>query len=255
MKRLLLKLVRWIRNFIKAKLHYQTGDLPYYITILIAAVLFIAGLNIFIELTDELAENELGKFDKVISDYVISFRKDSLTKYFTFMTHVGDRYGYITVSLVLALYFFLKQRSWKFIGQTVLVLMLSTLSNVIIKEVVGRERPALEHLVTVNTLSFPSGHSMAAMAFYGFLIYLSTQLKIGRIVRGLVVLLLVVAILSVGISRIYLGVHFPSDVAAGFAGGLIWVAFCIIIFNLIDLLRKRNMKKETAPAENIPAQQ
>jgi membrane-associated phospholipid phosphatase len=46
-------------------------------------------------------------------------------------------------------------------------------------------------------------------------------------------------ILSIGISRIYLGVHYPSDVAAGFVGGLMWVTLCIIIFNLISMLRKR----------------
>jgi len=238
MKALLISIIVWIRNFVKEKLHSQNEDLPYYITILIALILFIAGLNVFVELTDELAENELGPFDDSITEFVLSFRQDSLTGFFEFMTEVGDRYAYIMISVLLGAYFFIRHRSWKFIGQTVLVLMLSTLSNVVIKKFVNRARPTLEHLVTVNTLSYPSGHSMSAMAFYGFLIYLSFQVNMPRIVRAIVVMLLIFIILCVGVSRIYLGVHFPSDVAAGFMGGLIWVTFCVIVFNVIDLLRK-----------------
>jgi membrane-associated phospholipid phosphatase len=239
MKALLSSIIVWIRNFAKEKLHSHNEDLPYYITIVVALILFIAGLNVFVELTDELAENELGAFDDTITEFVLSFRQNSLTGFFEFMTEVGDRYAYVVISILLGAYFFIRHRSWKFIGQTVLVLMLSTLSNVVIKKFVNRARPTLEHLVTVNTLSYPSGHSMAAMAFYGFLIYLSFQVNMPRIIRAIVVVLLIFIILCVGVSRIYLGVHFPSDVAAGFMGGLIWVTFCVIVFNVIDLLRKQ----------------
>lgn len=242
MKALLINIIVWIRNFVKEKLHSQNEDLPYYITIFIALVLFIAGLNVFVELTDELAENELGLFDETITEFVLSFRQDSLTGFFEFMTDVGDKYAYLVISVLLGVYFFIRHRNWKFVGQTILVLMLSTLSNVVIKEFVNRARPTLEHLVTVNTLSYPSGHSMAAMAFYGFLIYLSFQVRMPPLIRGIVVTLLIFIILCVGVSRIYLGVHFPSDVAAGFMGGLIWVTFCVIVFNVIDLLRKRKNK-------------
>jgi undecaprenyl-diphosphatase len=241
MKALLISIIVWIRNFVKEKLNSKNEHLPYYITIVVALVLFILALNIFVELTDELAENELGPFDDAVTEYVISFRQDSLTRFFEFMTHVGDRYAYIVISVALGAYFFIRHKSLKFIAQTVLVLMLSTFSNVVIKKFVNRARPTLEHLVTVNTLSYPSGHSMSAMAFYGFLIYLTFQVKMPRIIRAMLIPLLIFIILCVGISRIYLGVHFPSDVAAGFMGGLIWVAFCVIVFNVIDLLRKQKI--------------
>jgi undecaprenyl-diphosphatase len=235
----LLHIVKWVRKFVREKFHSENEDLPYYVTIVISTLLFIIGLNGFIELTDELAENELGGFDEAVSTFVISYRTASLTDYFTFATHLGDRYAYITITILLAAYYFIKHRSWKFIFQTVAVLILASLSNIVLKRVINRARPSLEHLVSVNTLSYPSGHSMSAMAFYGFLIFLCIRTKMKRWVRNLLIPLLVLLILSIGISRIYLGVHYPSDVLGGWIGGLIWVAFCTVLFSLIDLLRKR----------------
>jgi membrane-associated phospholipid phosphatase len=238
-KQRLLQVVFWVRKFIREKFHSKNEDLPYYVTILVSAVLFIIALNGFVELTDELAENELGGFDDSVSEFVISFRTDALTDYFSFVTHLGDRNAYIVVTILLAGFYFIKHHSWKFILQTTLVLMLATLSNIVLKKVINRARPSLEHLVSVNTLSYPSGHSMSAMAFYGFLIFLCLRYKMPRWVRYLFVTILVLLILSIGVSRIYLAVHYPTDVAAGFMGGFIWVAFCTVLFSLFELLRKR----------------
>jgi undecaprenyl-diphosphatase len=239
MKEKLLKVVRWVRNFIREKFHSKNEDLPYYLTIAISAILFVIALNGFVEITDELAENELTGFDESVTKFVVSFRSDALTSYFRFATDLGDRNAYIIIAIVLAGYYFFKNRSWKFILQTTLVLLLATFSNIVLKKVFNRARPSLEHLVTVNTLSYPSGHAMSAMAFYGFLIYLCVRYSMRRWVQILLITLLVIVVLSIGVSRIYLGVHYPSDVAAGFIGGLIWVAFCAVVFNLIELLRKR----------------
>jgi undecaprenyl-diphosphatase len=236
----LVQVVSWVRRFIREKFHSKNEDLPYYVTIVVSALLFIIALNGFVELTDELAENELVGFDKTITEYVISFRSDTLTSYFAFATDLGDRNAYIVITLLLAAFYLTKHRSWKFILQTTLVLILATLSNIVLKKVINRARPSLEHLVTVNTLSYPSGHSMSAMAFYGFLIFLCVRYKMPSWVRYLFVAVLVLLILSIGVSRIYLGVHYPSDVVGGFIGGLIWVAFCTVIFSLFELLRRRN---------------
>jgi undecaprenyl-diphosphatase len=97
----------------------------------------------------------------------------------------------------------------------------------------------VEHLVSVATLSYPSGHAMSAISFYGFLIYLLYGFNMNKWIKWGIISLISLLILTIGISRIYLGVHFPSDIAGGFIAGLIWVSFCILIFNIIDLLRRK----------------
>ena len=128
-------------------------------------------------------------------------------------------------------------KRWKYVLQTILVLILATTSNMILKRFINRARPGIEHLVSVETLSYPSGHAMSAMAFYGFLIYLCTKFRITKFLKIGIILVLAFIILSIGISRIYLGVHFPSDIAGGYIAGLIWVIFCILILNLIEIFK------------------
>lgn len=239
MKDRVARIVRWIEVFIGTRFDSRNPDLPYYLTALIAAVIFLVAVSSFVMLTDELAENDLSTFDDRVTDCVTSFRDPGLTRYFTFVTHLGDIYAYLTVGVGLAVWFFYRYRNWKFIAQTVGVLALASLSNVILKEIIHRERPSLEHLVTVNTLSYPSGHSMSAMAFYGFLIYLCLRYKLAAGLRLVTVVVLTLLIVSVGLSRVYLGVHYPSDVLAGWIGGLIWVALCAILFNVVSLWRRR----------------
>ncbi|HEU5145640.1 MAG TPA: phosphatase PAP2 family protein [Chryseosolibacter sp.] len=249
MKQTLLVVIRWVRTFIRERFHAKNENLPYYLTIAVSAVLFIIAMNLFVGLTDELAENDLVSVDEAVSEYIVSYRSEALTSYFTLVTDLGDRYTYIILTVLLAAYFFFKNRSWKFIGQTTIVLLLASLSSVVLKRVFNRSRPSLEHLVEVNTLSYPSGHSMSAMAFYGFLVYLCVRHGMPGWFRGILITVLVFLILSIGVSRIYLGVHYPTDVAGGFIGGLIWVAFCAVVFSIFELLRRRQSSREAAEDE------
>src|SRR5690606_26451869 len=86
---------------------------------------------------------------------------------------------------------------------------------------------------------YPSGHAMSAMAFYGFLIFLTARYKMNYVLKVILILVFASLIFLIGLSRVYLGVHFPSDVIAGYIGGLIWVTFCAIVFDVIVLYRRR----------------
>ncbi len=239
-RQMLLNVLKWLDSLIRDKLHSKNRHLRYYVAILIAVILFVLALASFVELTEELAENELAEFDDWVSTAIISLRNDQLTGFFRFTTHLGDKLTYGIMGVLMAAYFYIRKRSWKFIAQTSVVLALSTLSNIFLKSVINRSRPAFEHLVSVDTLSYPSGHSMSAMAFYGFLIYLCLRYEMNTALRIVAVSILVLLILTVGVSRIYLGVHFPSDVVAGYVGGLIWVTFCAVVFDVTELARKGN---------------
>lgn len=238
MKQSLRAFIKNFQNFLRHTFRKDNPKLPYIITVLVAFIIVVAGLNIFIELTETLKEDVLTQYDHQITEYVISYRASWLTRYFIIVTYIGDFYGYITVvalAVILSLTVF---KNWKYIVQTIFVLLLASISNVFLKRFVDRARPGIEHLVSVNTLSYPSGHAMSAMAFYGFAIYLFYRFKLNRWLKYGIMFVLAVLIISIGLSRIYLGVHFPSDIAGGYIAGLIWVFFCILLFNLAEVFRR-----------------
>lgn len=238
MKQTLFSLIKTLREFLANKLNQYNTTLPYVITVIVALIVVVGGINLFIELTETLKTDLLATYDTAITDYVISYRSPNLTSYFKFMTNVGDVYGYLIVLVIFLLLSLLVFKRWKYVVQATLVLALATVSNMMLKRFIDRARPGIEHLVSVETLSYPSGHAMSAMAFYGFLIFLVTKFKIQKVIKYALVVILILLILSIGISRIYLGVHFPSDIAGGFIAGFIWVVFCVLVFDVIELFRK-----------------
>lgn len=230
-------------TFIRTHGSRNHPNFPYYLLIFFSFIVFIVGTNLFVELSGEISGGALRKYDTLITDYITSFRSPELNKFFQFITDLGDLYAYIVATTLAAIFFFFKLKNKWFAIQLLAVLVLSALANIALKRAFGRARPTIEHLVVVKTLSYPSGHSMSAMAFYGFLTYLVFQIKMKSWLRAVLASIFIFLILAIGISRIYLGVHFPSDVAGGFIAGLIWVAFCIVLFNIIALLRLRKRKR------------
>lgn len=226
------------KEFLSQKFHKYDSKVPYIITVLVTLLVVVFGIKFFLKLTRNLHTDLLSEFDTSVSEYVTSFRSESLTTYFKFVTDVGDALGYLIVFSVCSILFYLFFKNWKYVLQLSSILILALSSNLILKEIVNRERPTLEHLVTVKTLSYPSGHAMTAMAFYGFLIYLIFTFKISKGLKFVLTTVLLALIFSIGISRIYLGVHFPSDIVGGFVAGFIWVVFCILILNILKVFEE-----------------
>lgn len=244
MRKGVIQAIERIIEFIRIHGSHKNPYLPYYLLIFFSFMVFIIGTNLFVELSEEISGSALRKYDTLITDYITSFRTPALNNFFQFITELGDLYAYIVATTLAAIFFFFKIKNKWFSIQLIAVLVLSTLANIALKRAFGRARPSIEHLVVVKTLSYPSGHSMSAMAFYGFLTYLIFQIKMKNWLRLALALIFTFLILAIGISRIYLGVHFPSDVVGGFIAGLIWVAFCIVLFNIIALLRLRKRRKD-----------
>jgi undecaprenyl-diphosphatase len=100
----------------------------------------------------------------------------------------------------------------------------------LLKVIIGRPRPAVDdHLVTVDSWSFPSGHSLNAMAVLGLLTVLAMRERPGRLRRVVLATVGALMVLMVGYSRVYLGVHWPSDVLAGWLIGALWLAVCFTL--------------------------
>ena len=114
--------------------------------------------------------------------------------------------------------------------------------NSSLKLIFLRERPT-DMLIDIGGYSYPSGHSFVSMAFYGLLIYLVAKLDIKKKTKNIIIILLSILVLLIGTSRIYLGVHYPSDVLGGFIGGIIYLIIYIEISKKIEVLINEKKKK------------
>lgn len=146
--------------------------------------------------------------------------KDFLTPIVKVITKLSGTVVLIVIAVLILV--FIKNKKQ---GVAVAInLALAPLTNQIVKQFFRRPRPALEYrLIEETGFSFPSGHSMTSMAFYGFLIYLVYNNVKNKTVKWMLITLLSLVILSVGFSRIYLGVHYTSDVLGGFVEGIAYL--------------------------------
>jgi membrane-associated phospholipid phosphatase len=152
-----------------------------------------------------------------------------LTKFLLGVTLLGSSE---TLFIVLPLVGLLLARLRLLRGLTNLVLV-STAGGaalaLVLKQVFERPRPRLE-MVHVGGYSFPSGHSTLSLCLYGALAYLLLRANVARWQRILGAAACTLLVLMIGFSRMYLGVHYPSDVAAGYLAGSIWLAGCILAY-------------------------
>lgn len=246
MRKKIIQFLLEIRKLLRDKFHQYNEHLPFIIALLIVLLVVVFGINIFISLTETLHSDALAKYDSKVTEFIISFRTPALNKFLQFITEVGDFNGYLVMAIISTIVFYLKFKNWRYVVEIFFVLIVSGLSNVALKQVINRARPDAEHLVSVASLSYPSGHAMSAIAFYGFLIYLVYTFKLKAWVKTGLILVFGFLILTIGISRVYLGVHYPSDIVGGYIAGFIWVLFCIVLFHIIDLLRKRRKNRKVS---------
>jgi Membrane-associated phospholipid phosphatase len=191
-------------------------------------LLGLASFSLFLAIAEDEVHRELGLFDQSIISVFINFRSPELTRIMKIITDLGAAPVLIVVAVVVAwLLFDVKRHSW---DASVLIVALSGASfmNWMLKLGFHRDRPGGPSLAQALGYSFPSGHAMVSLVFYGMIIYLIWV----NFRRGLGVyvmtIFLAVLIMSIGISRIYLGVHYPSDVIAGYAAGGCWLSGCIL---------------------------
>lgn len=167
---------------------------------------------LFILITILMITNNTKVFDDTIYNYIFSFRNDFLDTLFKTITKLGNVLSVVVIVFIL-LIFLEKENIYK-----MLITVIGTvLTNEGLKHIIRRARPDHLRLIKENSFSYPSGHSMIAVALYGILIYLVYKNIKNKFTKILLITLLVLLILGIGISRIYLGVHYPTDVLAGYA--------------------------------------
>jgi undecaprenyl-diphosphatase len=153
------------------------------------------------------------------------------------VTNLHGTPGITALSLIMALHL-AWTRAWDWLLALVLVVPGGMLLNVLTKHAFGRTRPSFaEPMLTLTTFSFPSGHVAAATLFYGLLAtFVIARLEAWRW-RVLVAQLAFLLVALVALSRVYLGVHYLSDVLAAFAESVAWLAFCLTAMHTLRLRR------------------
>ena len=162
---------------------------------------------------------------KVYSFIINNIMNDGLTPILKAITELGG--VAFTVLAGVLIFMFCKKNRWFITIDLVGV----TLVNQVIKHIIRRPRPNVLRLVEESGYSFPSGHSMVSMAFYGIIIYLVYKNVSNKYLKWILIILLSLLILSIGFSRIYVGVHYFTDVAGGFLLGLAYLIIYINIYN------------------------
>ena len=233
-----------MRRFVKntAKKFWATLTLLS-VELIIILVLFVVSFFVFVFLARRIFWQKKDEFDFAVFEFMKPLISELRTDTMQFFTFLGTHTFLIPMNCLLIGYFlFIKRHRWYSI--TVPVVSLGGVSLMaILKNLFGRPRPDNPLLKTVSGLSFPSGHALVSVAFYGLLIYLVWHNITHKFWRWVVIVLLLMLILTIGVSRIYLRVHYASDVLAGFAMGLIWLVLSIWVVRRIE----RYTRREIAP--------
>lgn len=228
-----------IRNFYK-KLAASVA--LFTVELVFVWLLFIACVVVFFYISSQIAQGDELGIDDAAFDFAASIATPTFSNFIEFITFFASRQFLTPAALLLVGYFvFVRKHRWYSLKVPVVALGSITL-NVVLKYFFDRPRPLLP-LVEASGLSFPSGHTMVAASFYGLIIYLVWKHVAQVWLRNLLIVLLSVFVVLIGFSRVYLRVHFATDVLAGFAAGFMWVVIGIWILKRIE----RYSRKEITP--------
>lgn len=201
------------------------------------AVVFPA-LALFFELTDALSlDHELGQFDHTLAHTLSQTVSATTYQFFAAATRLGDVEVLTMVTIAVAL-FLAWHRQWLYLTGWLIAVIGNGVLTRALKALFQRVRPLHDHgYAMAEGWSFPSGHSSSSLAVYGMLAYLLIK-GTRREWHAPIALLAIMVILCVGASRVFLQVHFFSDVIAGFCVGAAWLAVCLAGTNM-----RRNLHK------------
>lgn len=188
----------------------------------------ILAILLFAKLAEDLIYNELNVFDSTVTNFINRFTSPALTRIMKVITDIGSAPILIIVALLAFYILYRKHRHYWDSAMVAFSLGGGFLLNEILKFAFHRARPNIARLVEAGGYSFPSGHAMISATFYGFFAYLFWINMSRSNKRYMIVISILILIVLIGISRIYLGVHYPSDVVAAYAAGGFWLTGCIL---------------------------
>jgi len=177
-------------------------------------------------------------FDEKAFSFTAGIASPLMTQIMLLASFLASREFISLAALAIFIYFlFIRKHAWYSVRIPVVAIGNISL-NLLLKWLFERPRPALQHLSEVSGMSFPSGHAMMSFSFYGLIIYLIFENVKGKFIRYSLCLILIILMHLIGFSRIYLHVHYASDVMAGFAIGTIWLIVCLFVLKKVESYSK-----------------
>lgn len=201
----------------KHKTYYRTAGICFLLVFIILGAIV------------KLAPDQLNGFDQTITAFIRT-PYPTLNQFTIWYTKLANPMTVAALTAIAAGLMALKKYYTEALWLVINVGFTAGVLNSLIKLFFMRGRPTLEHLVVEHSYSFPSGHSTGSVLLYGTIIILLPLFIKKKPLTRLLQLLLGVGILFIGISRIYLGVHFPSDILGGFCFGLSWLLITYPIY-------------------------
>lgn len=191
-------------------------------------------LTIFTEIAEEALEQEAWSFDTSIISFFKSIENEALDTVMIVITELGSVWFLTAFSIAAILYLWLRHKDKWGILFFIIAVGGGGLLTTLLKNLYERGRPSINPDIDAIGFSFPSGHSMGSLIFYGFIIYFIFRSRKSELLKGLAISFMAVLVLFIGISRIYLGAHFPSDVLAGYTAGAIWLLLSLLALEWIQ---------------------
>ena len=207
-----------IKTKIKNNRYIIYISIPFLLIILLITAKVIAGRELYI---DKLAYHL----------FIEKLRNDKLTTFMKLATKLSNPEVMIVIAIISIIICIKFIKNKKLSLGIILNLAGITIINQILKFIFRRERPTGYRLIEMSGYSFPSGHAMASLAFYGLLIYITKRLVKNKYLKILLITLNIAIIILIGVSRIYLGVHYLSDVLTGYSISIIYLLITTKLLN------------------------
>lgn len=229
------------------------------IFVALGGAIAILGTWAFVAFAGHVRSGATQAFDDAVMRQVALHQEELLKHAMLEVTFLGT--GLVVGAIVVISGLFLWLTRHRYSASILLVATFGAIIlNNLLKAGFDRPRPQIFQWGTnVLSSSFPSGHAMSAAVVYTMVAYLAARLEAKRALRWLVMLIAILLILLIASSRVYLGVHYPSDVFAGVIIGWAWAGFCIVMFYAIERVARRAAPVEAArqeippPKEDAPA--
>jgi membrane-associated phospholipid phosphatase len=224
----------------KSWLSIITIEFLFVLLLLLALIIFIYAIRMvfIVEKTD---------FDQHVFQAIAPYIKPGLTSIMSFITFLGKHDLLIPLNIVLILFFIYRKEKW--FATRIAALSLSSLILMFtLKLFFQRTRPDLPVIGDVSGFSFPSGHALISVVFYGLFIHMIWHEVKSKWLRIVSVIFLSILILLIAFSRVYLRVHYASDVIAGIAVGFIWL---VLALNIIHRIEKKYVARRALKAEGL----